>query len=307
MKIIDAIAAYFRQDKKGYKADLASLLSTNNIFSFQNHEQIDSLLSTLKEKHKLSQNTYMKIYRQHACKIFGLFVEQITNKEPITNDEAKQLKSMADILEVTNYQGFANKFLDKVILGAISDNKLTQEEASRLKEITTTLGVNNYDEMMERLSPYREMAEPLKSMSSKIMLPQGEYCYLSFQTALHEYRKQVEKVGYSGPRARIKIAKGFYYTFGSTNLSVKSKDVMTQIDEGILYFTNKRIIFDGSKGNKVYKPAQIINFEMFKNGLQLEKSSGKSPFFSFQSNLRTNLLVDRLFRECYFPEPEVES
>jgi hypothetical protein len=42
-------------------------------------------------------------------------------------------------------------------------------------------------------------------------------------------------------------------------------------------------------------------FKQDKNGLSLEKAIGKNPLFTFASkNLRTNLLIKRIFKEVYF-------
>ena len=52
---------------------------------------------------------------------------------------------------------------------------------------------------------------------------------------------------------------------------------MTQVDEGTLYVTNKRIIFDGTKRNTSIRHSAILKIEAFSDGLKIEKASGRPP------------------------------
>lgn len=56
-----------------------------------------------------------------------------------------------------------------------------------------------------------------------------------------------------------------------------TRDELTHIDDGTLYITNKRVIFDGRRKNSTIRHSALLGLEMFRDGLVLEKASGKSP------------------------------
>jgi hypothetical protein len=64
-----------------------------------------------------------------------------------------------------------------------------------------------------------------------------------------------------------------------------SEDIWQTIDSGSMYLTNKRLIFMGQKGNKTIPINKILDFKPFKNGVDIQKDSGKSPFLQFEKNV----------------------
>jgi hypothetical protein len=79
--------------------------------------------------------------------------------------------------------------------------------------------------------------------------------------------------------------KGVYYRVGSINVQKVSEDYWQTIDSGDIYLTNKRIIFMGTKGNKTIPISKILDFKPYKNGVDIQKDSGRSPFFEFDQNV----------------------
>jgi hypothetical protein len=41
----------------------------------------------------------------------------------------------------------------------------------------------------------------------------------------------------------------------------------------------------GQKGNKTIPVNRILNFKPYKNGIEIQKDSGKSPFLKFENNV----------------------
>lgn len=56
-----------------------------------------------------------------------------------------------------------------------------------------------------------------------------------------------------------------------------TRDELTHIDDGTLYITNKRIIFDGQRKNSTIRHSALLGLEMYRDGIVLEKATGKSP------------------------------
>jgi len=61
--------------------------------------------------------------------------------------------------------------------------------------------------------------------------------------------------------------------------------VWQNIDGGKIYLTNKRLIFMGKKGNKTIAINKSLDIEPFKNGVFIQKESGKGPFLEFSDNV----------------------
>jgi hypothetical protein len=259
LKIVKYVVKFFTQEKAKFKKDLALVINKDNVFSFQNHEEVRVKILGLTEKYNLFYNTSRRIYKRYTRNMISDFISE-----------------------------------------EISGNKLSEEGSMRIKRLCELIGVADSKEVLTDLQPYREMAESIQPIHCDLLLQKNEYCYFIIANVnLSELRKRIERVGYYGPRARIKIAKGFSYLAGSSAISVKSTDQMTKIDRGTLYFTNKRIVFKGAKGNKLFKPAQILGYEVTKTSLLLSKDAGKNPFFTHGGDLRTSLFVERMFKEFY--------
>lgn len=56
-------------------------------------------------------------------------------------------------------------------------------------------------------------------------------------------------------------------------------------DSGVFYITNKRAIFSGRKKHATIRLNTLLGIEVFKDGIQLEKTSGRSPFLLFAGDV----------------------
>ena len=126
----------------------------------------------------------------------------------------------------------------------------------------------------------------------------NELCYFQTEVKFYEYRKVTRRIRYGGPAVRIKIVKGLYWRAADYGVQVISDDVLMLIDSGNLFLTNKRMIFMGAKGNKVTKLNNILDFNPYSNGIEIQKASGKSPFIEFSQDIDIfTLMLDRVIRD----------
>ncbi len=85
---------------------------------------------------------------------------------------------------------------------------------------------------------------------------------------------------------------------GSVGVQRVSEDVWQTIDSGKVYLTNKRLIFMGSKVNKTIRLNKILDINPFKNGIDIQKETGKSPFLEFSNNVDIfSMILVRLMDE----------
>lgn len=130
-----------------------------------------------------------------------------------------------------------------------------------------------------------------------INLDENEYCYFESRSEWHEYQTVTKRFNYGGLMGRIKLAPGIYFRIGSIIPHRVAKDELTFIDEGRVYFTNKKVIFDGQYKNKSISLNNIIGISQYSNGLEIERSSGRSLFLAMRPKYRANLVLSSLLKQ----------
>ncbi len=116
-------------------------------------------------------------------------------------------------------------------------------------------------------------------------LQKGEVCHTMFATKWLEIRSRTTRVNYGGVTSRIRVARGVYLRAGSFAPQQVTKDELTEIDQGTAFITNKRLIFDGGRANKVIRHSALLGFEVFSDALKLEKATGRSPYLAFDGDI----------------------
>jgi len=125
----------------------------------------------------------------------------------------------------------------------------------------------------------------IPTVDVSIHLQRKELCYFTTDADWLEMRRQTRRIRYGGPTARIKICKGVYWRMGDVAVQRVSRDVLTPIDKGTLYLTNKRLLFTGQMRNKVIRLNRILDFTQHLDGVMIEKDRGRSPFLEFGDNI----------------------
>jgi hypothetical protein len=189
----------------------------------------------------------------------------------------------------------------------VADRRLSPEEVEKYIELCKKMHVNaSFDENTANLvEKYKNLwkieNDVLPEITTDIYLQKNEKCHFMENATLYESRKVTKRVNYGGPTFRVKIAKGIYYRAGSVGVSRESEDVLTQIDTGTLYITNKRILFTGTKNNKTIKYSQIIDLNPYNDGVEIIKDSGRNPTFQLETNEGDVLItiLARILRDEY--------
>jgi hypothetical protein len=183
------------------------------------------------------------------------------------------------------YETAAIVAVQAAFASAIADRRYAKDEETHVTTLAKSLGVTiTHDESTAALvARFRLMAQiedgDLPSIDVPIFLQRGEVCHFSGAAAHHEIKTVTKRINYSGPTASIRIMKGVRWRVGSIAVQRVTTDVMTQLDTGNLYVTSKRIFFDGTKKNVSIPLGKITKFTVFKDGLQIEKETGKDPYF----------------------------
>ena len=228
-----------------------------------------------------------EIHTELAGQIYKTEVEKAIEDGMLDDDEKQLMEKLQNDLKLPTdvaekiYQTSGQELLNNFMNNAISDEMLSPEEEAELQKIAQNLNAEVKLDSATRanLDKYKLFwqieNDEIPEIEVNIGLPRKEKCY--FQT-----QADVDNNTRSG--LRIKIAKGDYWR----NIKKKEKTLnekeWNHIDTGNLYLTNKKIIFKGAKGDKIILLNRVTEFEVFVNGIFLEKEKGINPFLNFTSN-----------------------
>lgn len=234
-------------------------------------------------------------------------VEHYLSDNQLTKDEQQNLDRLLPELRIEpetakDIMGkAAEKRIEQRLQELTRNERLSPQEIQELKELAAHFGVELPEERLETKELLRFQfywyleSGPLKGLDVGINLRKGEEAYLSLPVAWYEYRSRTRRINYGGPTARIRIVRGIYWSAGSLGVERVSEDYLKLIDSGLMYITNKRLLFVGQKGNKQLPYYRILSYEPFSNGLSLQKDSGPTPFLEMESQVDfATILIDRM-------------
>lgn len=297
--------------KEIYKKRVDSAIS-DGFVTDQETEELDSVRRNLRiseEQAKSILNDEIKskgsdIYRDKVRK--SISDGELTNEEKVNLEKIQESmcisKSTADYIYAQEASSIYNNYLNK----AISDQRLSPDEDKELEELVKKLGVsevNTSNAQRKLLDKYRlywviENGE-VPTIESDVALQRGEQLYFKTHIDWNELRTVTTRVSYAGVSTRIRICKGVYFRTGTGVPQRTSQDVYKVIDSGEMYLTNKRIIFMGSKSNKTIRLNKILSFSPYSDGVEINKDTGKSPFFAFSKDIELfSLFLSRAINDC---------
>jgi hypothetical protein len=176
---------------------------------------------------------------------------------------------------------------------AIADRRLTADEEQRLAKIAENLEITythdgSTQQLVERFKLLARIdAGDLPVLTPAILFQRGEVCHVQYSCRLHELRTVTKRINYSGPGGRIRIMKGLSWRYGSVSVKRVTKEELRQLDAGVLYITNKRLLFNGAAKNVNTPFKKIIHFTLYKDGLQIEKETGRDQFYLGEGDLES--------------------
>lgn len=251
--------------------DFSSVQKLQNILGISEGDfdtEYKPLVIEMFKKQVVKTLNWTKKYQDEEIKEF----EQLAKQLNLTTGEAEQV-----VNEVR--KNIIEEFSAKMV----ADLRVSPEETETFERLCKDLDVTIDRESREALEKLQLLwnieSGELPVYEPSIILQKNELCHYKAEVSLYENRKVTEGIKYSGPTYRLKIAKGFSYRLGNISTHRVSKDVLTLIDTGTLYITNKRIIFNGSKGTKTIRYNQIIDLHPYSDGVEIVKETGKPLTF----------------------------
>lgn len=296
----------FEEDKKRLFTQFLNKVLEDEKISDNESASLKALQKFLQVKdifiNKILTEKTSEIYKSKVDDVIKDGVVDDKEKEYIENIRKNLL--LSDSTAKNIYNAEAQKLLTDLVNNSIKDERLSPDEEKQINELAKNLDVRiTYEEKTKAaLDKYKlfwiiENGE-IPTISSDINLQKSENLYFKTNIEWYEMKSVTQRVNYSGVSTRIKICKGVYYKIGSVAPERVTQDIWKIVDNGTLYLTSKRIIFIGTKANKNMKLDKILAFEPYRNGVQIDKDTGKATFFSFTNNVDVfSLLLSRLMNE----------
>ncbi|MBP7213501.1 MAG: hypothetical protein KBA03_04640 [Anaerolineaceae bacterium] len=241
-------------------------------------------------------------------KIYAEQIDLILNRERNSNaevtkvvDELEQILCMdktiaQEIFEKKRIKIVTDEFQKVVSQSQISPHDI--EMLDKLQEdlhVTVTLESRTKDIFQTGEALWKIENTPLAPIEVDIHLPKGECCYLKTPIDYSEIKTVTERVNYSGPAFRVKIAKRLYYKAGSIAYNKITSDQLVVVDSGVLYVTNKKLQFVGERKNIAIRYSQVLDLEIFSDAVKVVKSTGK-PLYLMIKIIDSKILAATIAR-----------
>lgn len=256
-------------------------------------------------------NETVKNVQQEVCRsIYEKAVQDVISDGVVTEEEKENLKKLQKYFSISQedaeqtYEKQAEDYIQKMLSSMVKDQRLSPDEEKYLHEIAQNMGVKlDYDDItraaLELFKLYWQIENgAIPEINVGINLHKNESCYFVYDVNWLENRKVTRRIRYSGPTVRIKIMKGVYWRAGDLGIQKVSEDVLQKIDTGRIYLTNKRIIFVGANKSITIPLTKVLDFVAYKNGVEIQKSTGKNPFLEFNNSVQLFCMIfERVLRE----------
>lgn len=289
-----------------YAAQLKYALIDNKL----TEEELDELRA-LKNLFGLSQKQVSLIHDQLSEDIYKRHISSAVRDGVISEEEKKDLQQLQkelcipnELVERISSQVKSAKVHD-VVNGIISKGSISPKEEEDIKLLAKNLNcpIQLDSEQQKTLNRMKMIwtiqNADLPTVSADINLTAKEQCYFNRPAQWFQYKTVTKRVNYAGPTARIRICKGVSYRIGSARVQRITSEVLTPVDSGRLYVTDKRIILLGERQTKTIRLNKIVSFTPYKDGVELFKETGKSIIIKINTDMELfNLLLSRLLRDC---------
>lgn len=182
----------------------------------------------------------------------------------------------------------------------LADGRVSPDEDAGFAELRARLGVSaDFDADSQSIidsarALWQAENGPLPVVDSPLLLRRGEVAHLCVTADAAEQRTRTVSYRHGGPRARLKIMKGVYYSVGSTRIERQTVDYEHDFGSGPLVMTNMRLLWSGPQKNISWKYDSIIDIQLWSDAIEIDRSSGKPMRFYFDKSVITGSLAHRL-------------
>ena len=308
---IEILRQKYKINLKAFLNERSSLLDRYLNYCFHDYLISDKerkILSHLSYLLDLSNDYLTRKIKELGKIVYQKKVQEIIANYIITDNDREQLTILRDEFGLSDEEGqeiyneACRKMVQEYIDSIIANHRMSPDEEKKLNEMISGLNIKAYFEgnglRKLRLFWDIENAE-LPAMISPINLHKNELLYYSANIEWHEERTKTTMISYHGITWNVRLIKGMGIKSRAGWIFPKrhTEEYMKLIDIGEVFFTNKRIIFMGSHGNKTISWSKILAIYPFADGIQLDKDTGKKPFFKCSDPELMGMYILRILKD----------
>lgn len=274
----------------------------------------------LKQLFGISDQRARTLHDEAASGHFRLALDGRAADRELDDDDREFLQRLQDRLLLSEEHAtrlrrdVATDLLQIAEIEVTGDLRLSPDEESELDALAQNLSVRREaatanPALLQRLRTYWQLENAeLPIADVPINLPGDEAPYLRLTNVQWlEYQQVTRQIGYQRPErfplfgSPSNNAFQLFLEGNGDEIKIESvtADELRLVDTGQLYFTSKRVIFDGPQVNRSIDLTEILNFAITNDGLSIELAEGRPTIVRFAAQMDVvNLLLARLIREA---------
>ncbi|WP_026999835.1 hypothetical protein [Eisenibacter elegans] len=239
----------------------------------------------------LNDKTVNQIHEELAGQIYKNEVEKLLQDHRIDDRERAFIQQLQNDLKLPDeiaeriYSTSSRQLVEQFIHDAIEDKLLSPEEEQELQSIAQNLNATIHLSKANRsaLEKYKlfwqiENGE-MPEIDHQLPLPKKEKVYFQSRIRWYEEKNVGNQTIFNRAALHLKINKGEYWRNIEQNPTFSPDADWEMVDEGMLYLTNKRIMFEGNSEKRVLLLSRLFDFTVYNNGLTLDKEQGHKDVF----------------------------
>jgi hypothetical protein len=252
---------------------------------------------------KLIEGIKAKIadYRQKAAnkeefkqKLFSAIDDGV-----LTEQEVRELQRDYGSLDLTiddiskmRVQAYL-RLLDRVA----ADGVVTADEEAELQKLESFLKIRASDIATPKARLHRlrlvseiQMGNPPRVVAPNVILQKGEVPHWSENASLMEERVVARRYVGGSSGLSFRIAKGVSYRVGASRGQLISDKEIQAVSIGELVVTSQRVVFRGNAKSFAYRLDQLLEVNLFSDGIRLTGSNGKPRTVKFSSGENVDIV-----------------
>ena len=241
--------------------------------------------------------------------VYRRAISDILSDEVVEPKERERLETLRQALRLDEeraigiYAFQAQEVLQRRWADATADKRISDDEVKSLEDRARNLGATvKFDALattqMDRFRSFWRMENGIYSeVEAAVNLHRGEKCHFSSAATWYQRRTVTKSVRYAGTSGSVRIMKGLSYRSGSYQVQRVTQEETQQVSSGMIYITSKRIVFHGQPKSGTIGFNSIVSFIPYADGIEIEKTSGRNPIFTFSDGEYASVLLSALLAQ----------
>lgn len=218
----------------------------------------------------------------------------------VTDDELASLEKQCATLglPLAEVQQLKMIVLNTAMTAAKSDRRLSADEEASLQRVITYFGlpITAIQHSKQELARFKLMEEIERGVlptldNPGIILQKNEIAHWGEPVNLLEEKVISRQYVGGSSGVSVRICKGVSYRVGAQRGQLVTQTGILPVSSGPLVVTNKRVVFSGDRKSLASKLENLIDINVFSDGMQLSFSNKSKPYrFQFVNKAHVEIM-----------------